>query len=180
LPAGGTRGSSSSGLFAGASPRAPLAATHGIFVRSRFQGMGRAVRAGDVVPGCHGFSPWQLRSRSSGRARWRVRDGPRWLSTPCALRLREPHLTTRSLTPLFPASGACCTDSFPCDPLRQRLSTPARFHPSRAPRCGARFRRAVPRDPRTPSVGSMPVASLEDCSSTLASGGNLQVADLAR
>jgi hypothetical protein len=53
---------------------------------------------------CHGFSPWQLRSCASGAARgaeYRFLERItarflRWLLTPCALRLREPHLDPKT------------------------------------------------------------------------------------
>lgn len=69
-----------------------------------FATSGRAVRAADPVLRCHGFSPWRLWPRCVVRRG----VGGAWLSlgappslplTPRALRLEEPHRTSRPLTP---------------------------------------------------------------------------------
>lgn len=69
-----------------------------------FATSGRAVRAADPVLRCHGFSPWRLWPRCVVRRG----VGGAWLSlgappslplTPRALRLKEPHRTSRPLTP---------------------------------------------------------------------------------
>jgi hypothetical protein len=81
----------------------------------------------------------------------------RWLLTPCALRLREPHLTARPLTPFLspdgatarapsPAFAACATRLSPGGDASRRTEDPARQA------VGLARRRSKP---RTPSIGSM-------------------------
>ena len=81
-------------------------------------------------------------ARSPGAARWLVRDGLRWLPTPCALRLREPDPMPRSLTSSVAAAvltrGLHPSRSPPATRLASRDPLPAAARTRPAP---ARFRR---------------------------------------
>jgi hypothetical protein len=72
--------------------RARLAAWRGIFVQRRIQS-GRVAQFALPLPhsGVTVFRRDSFDRDSPGLARERVQDGSRWPTTPCALRLKEPH-----------------------------------------------------------------------------------------
>jgi hypothetical protein len=157
----GPRGSSWLRSFDRCEPRAPClrrgaAPSYGVGSRRRVAQFALSIPPTSVTV----FRRDSFDRRSPGAAREPSSEGkgPRWLLTPCALRLREPHLTTRSLTPSVAAavlpqelhlsrSPPRCPSfvgrlGFPQRPgpdllprrlERERLTDPGRLPPARSP-----------------------------------------------
>jgi len=124
-------------------PHASLAAWRGIFVRRRIPKGGARSSRRRSDSGCRGFSPRQLRTRSSGAAWGAFPRTAQRLPTPCAFRLKEPR-----------PDGAI-SDAL-CRPAAPRAEAP----PSTHDRLGTRTRCVAPpvRAERFPNPERLPSA----------------------